>query len=73
MPGNYKVAGEFWNNESGLHFKFASIRRLIITSSEYCGDGVYSIPYKTMKDDYLLEERNKNGTLNEAFISEMLK
>ena len=73
LPGNYKVAGEFWNNESGLHFKFASIRRLIITSSEYCGDGVYSIPYKTMKDDYLLEERNENGTLNEEFISEMFK
>lgn len=65
LPGNYKIAGEFWNNDSGLHFKFAAIRKLNIVSKEYKGDGVYSIPYKTMQDDYLIEERDANGTLGE--------
>ncbi len=73
LPGNYKVAGEFWNNEAGIHFKFASIRRLIITSKSYHGDGVYSIPYKTMKDDYTMEERFENNTLDEQFMSNLLK
>ncbi|WP_290772740.1 polysaccharide ABC transporter ATP-binding protein [Anaerofustis sp.] len=65
LPGTYRVAGEFWNNEAGLHFKFASIRRLIITSSDYHGDGVYYLPYKTMQDEYTLEQRDENGTLDE--------
>lgn len=73
LPGNYKIAGEFWNNESGLHFKFASIRKLNIVSKEYKGDGVYSIPYKTMQDDYTLEQRAEQGTLNESFVSDMFE
>ncbi|EDS73368.1 ABC transporter ATP-binding protein [Anaerofustis stercorihominis] len=70
LPGNYKIAGEFWNNEAGLHFKFASLRRLNIVSNEYKGGGVYAIPYKTMRDDYLIEEREQEGTLDS--IKDML-
>ena len=70
LPGNYKIAGEFWNNEAGLHFKFASLRRLNIVSNEYKGGGVNAIPYKTMRDDYLIEEREQEGTLDS--IKDML-
>lgn len=73
LPGSYKIAGELWNNDSGLHFKFASIRRLIITSKDFQGDGVYSIPYKTMQDEYTLEQRDEQGTLSESFVSEMFR
>lgn len=73
LPGTYRVAGELWNNEAGLHFKFATIRRLIINSKDYHGDGVYEIPYKTMKDELLLEERKNNGTLTDEFIENMFK
>ncbi|RGD75518.1 polysaccharide ABC transporter ATP-binding protein [Anaerofustis stercorihominis] len=72
LPGNYKIAGEFWNNESGLHFKFASIRQLNIVGKEFKGGGVYAIPYKTMKDNYSIEERDKNGTLNEIIDADVL-
>lgn len=57
LPGTYKVAGEIWNVEAGMHFKFAKERTFIISSKQYLGGGICSIPYDIEIDQKTLRER----------------
>lgn len=66
LPGSYKIAGEIWDNKSSVHVKYAQKRRLIITSEKFEGGGVVSIPYVSCCDTATLEQRQEDGTLNEA-------
>ena len=66
LPGTYKVAGEIWNVEAGMHFKFAKERTFIISSKKYLGGGVCAIPYNIEVDQKTLEERESNRPIRKT-------
>ena len=61
LPGTYRVAGEFWNTEAGLHFKFAKERTFIVKSKKHMPTGVVNIDYSIDNNDMTFKEMFEKG------------